>query len=205
MHIAVVGSGYVGLVAATCLAEMGNDVITVDNDETKIENLKNGIIPIYEPGLDEMILRNVREDRLEFTTDIRDAVLRSRTIFIAVGTPPDEDGSADLKHVVSVAADIGRNMDCEKIVINKSTVPVGTAEMVKNEIARHTDITAHVVSNPEFLKEGSAIDDFMKPDRVVIGAESPAATAIMQELYSPFMRTGKPILVMDNLSAELLN
>ena len=203
MHIAVVGSGYVGLVAATCLAEMGNDVITVDNDKTKIENLKKGIIPIYEPGLDDMILRNVREERLEFTTDIRDAILRSRIIFIAVGTPPDEDGSADLQHVVAVAADIGRNMDCEKIVINKSTVPVGTAEMVKAEIARHTDITAHVVSNPEFLKEGSAIDDFMKPDRVVIGTDSEEVADEMRELYAPFVRTGNPILVMSNRSAEL--
>ncbi len=203
MHIAVVGSGYVGLVAATCLAEMGNDVMTVDNDTMKIEDLKKGIIPIYEPGLDEMILRNVREERLEFTTDIRDAVLRSRIIFIAVGTPPEEDGSADLQNVFAVAADIGRYMDGPRIVINKSTVPVGTAEMVKAEIIKHTSFRADVVSNPEFLKEGSAIDDFMKPDRVVIGTDSDEVAEEMRELYAPFVRTNNPILVMSNRSAEL--
>jgi UDPglucose 6-dehydrogenase len=203
MHIAVVGSGYVGLVAATCLAEMGNDVITVDNDEKKIEDLKKGIIPIYEPGLDEMIIRNVKENRLSFTTDIRDSVLKSSIIFIAVGTPPDEDGSADLKHVVAVAADIGTHMDGPRIVINKSTVPVGTAEMVKNEVERHTSFRVDVVSNPEFLKEGSAIDDFMKPDRVVIGTDSSEVAEVMRELYSPFVRTNNPIFIMSNRSAEL--
>ncbi len=203
MHIAVVGSGYVGLVAATCLAEMGNDVITVDNDEKKIDDLKNGIIPIYEPGLDEMIVRNVKENRLSFTTDIRDSVLKSSIIFIAVGTPPDEDGSADLQHVVAVAADIGTHMDGPRIVINKSTVPVGTAEMVKNEVEKHTSFRVDVVSNPEFLKEGSAIDDFMKPDRVVIGTDSDEVAEVMRELYSPFVRTNNPIFIMSNRSAEL--
>jgi len=203
MHIAVVGSGYVGLVAATCLAEMGNDVITVDKNEKKINDLKNGIIPIYEPGLDEMIIRNVKENRLSFTTDIRDSVLKSSIIFIAVGTPPDEDGSADLQHVVAVAADIGTYMDGPRIVINKSTVPVGTAEMVKNEVEKHTSFKVDVVSNPEFLKEGSAIDDFMKPDRVVIGTDSDEVAEVMRELYSPFVRTNNPIFIMSNRSAEL--
>jgi len=203
MHIAVVGSGYVGLVAATCLAEMGNDVITVDKNEKKIDDLKNGIIPIYEPGLDEMIVRNVKENRLSFTTDIRDSVLKSSIIFIAVGTPPDEDGSADLQHVVAVAGDIGTYMDGPRIVINKSTVPVGTAEMVKNEVEKHTSFRVDVVSNPEFLKEGSAIDDFMKPDRVVIGTDSDEVADVMRELYSPFVRTNNPIFIMSNRSAEL--
>jgi UDPglucose 6-dehydrogenase len=203
MRIAVVGSGYVGLVAATCFAEMGNEVITVDKDARKIEDLGKGKIPIYEPGLDEMVHHNVEEGRLVFTTDIADAVRRSSIIFIAVGTPPDEDGSADLKHVLAVAREIGRHMDGPRIVVNKSTVPVGTADLVKKEI---TGLTAHpvsVVSNPEFLKEGTAIDDFMKPDRVVIGTSDASAAEAMKELYSPFVRTNNPIIVMGNRSAEM--
>lgn len=203
MHIAVVGSGYVGLVAATCLSEMGNDVICVDNNIEKIENLKKGIIPIYEPGLKPMIERNTVEKRLIFTTDIAVAVRKSSIIFIAVGTPPDEDGSADLKHVLAVASEIAKHMDGSRIVVNKSTVPVGTADIVTEQINKGTDHEVFVVSNPEFLKEGSAIDDFMKPDRVVIGTDSPEVAETMKELYSPFVRTNNPVLVMSKRSAEM--
>ncbi len=203
MHIAVIGSGYVGLVAATCLSEMGNDVICVDNNIEKIENLKKGIIPIYEPGLKPMIERNTVEKRLIFTTDIAVAVRKSSIIFIAVGTPPDEDGSADLKHVLTVASEIAKHMDGSRIVVNKSTVPVGTADIVTEQINKGTDHEVYVVSNPEFLKEGSAIDDFMKPDRVVIGTDSPEVAETMKELYSPFVRTNNPVLVMSKRSAEM--
>ena len=203
MHIAVVGSGYVGLVAATCLSEMGNDVICVDKDEKKINNLNNNIIPIYEPGLEEMIKRNTAENRLTFTTDIRPAIRKSSIIFIAVGTPPGEDGSADLQHVLAVASDIAEHMDGPKIVVNKSTVPVGTGDLVKEQIQKYTSHEVSIVSNPEFLKEGSAIDDFMKPDRVVIGTDSTEVAEIMRELYSPFVRTNNPILIMSNRSAEM--
>ncbi len=203
MHIAVIGSGYVGLVAATCLSEMGNDVICVDNNIEKIENLKKGIIPIYEPGLKPMIERNTVEKRLIFTTDIAVAVRKSSIIFIAVGTPPDEDGSADLKHVLTVASEIAKHMDGSRIVVNKSTVPVGTADIVTAQIKKGTDHEVYVVSNPEFLKEGSAIDDFMKPDRVVIGTDSPEVAETMKELYSPFVRTNNPVLVMSKRSAEM--
>ncbi len=203
MKIAVVGSGYVGLVAAACLAEMGNTVICVDNDQKKIDGLEKGKLPIYEPGLDVLVERNVRENRLSFSTDTASAVKESRIVFIAVGTPPDEDGSADLQHVLAVSADIGRSMNDWKIVINKSTVPVGTSERVRNEIRKYTDFRVDVVSNPEFLKEGAAIDDFMKPDRVVVGTESEEVAEIMRELYSPFVRTNNPIYIMSNRSAEL--
>lgn len=203
MHIAVVGSGYVGLVAATCLSEMGNDVICVDNNKEKIENLNKGIIPIYEPGLTPMIERNTIESRLIFTTDIAQAVKKSSIIFIAVGTPPDEDGSADLKHVLAVASDVAKCMDGPRIVVNKSTVPVGTADRVRKQIRMGTEYDVHIVSNPEFLKEGSAIDDFMKPDRVVIGTDSDEVAETMKELYSPFVRTNNPVLVMSNRSAEM--
>ncbi|MCK5117167.1 MAG: UDP-glucose/GDP-mannose dehydrogenase family protein [Candidatus Aegiribacteria sp.] len=203
MHIAVVGSGYVGLVAATCLSEMGNDVICVDNNIEKIENLKKGILPIYEPGLKPMIERNTTEKRLIFTSDIAVAVRKSSIIFIAVGTPPDEDGSADLKHVITVASEIAKHMDGSRIVVNKSTVPVGTADIVEEQIQKGTDHEVFVVSNPEFLKEGSAIDDFMKPDRVVIGTDSPEVAETMKELYSPFVRTNNPVLVMSKRSAEM--
>jgi UDPglucose 6-dehydrogenase len=203
MHITVVGSGYVGLVAATCFAEMGNDVITVDKDRKKIDGLNAGIVPIYEPGLDDMIRRNAALGRLSFTTDIADAVRKSLIIFIAVGTPPDEDGSADLKHVLAVASDIAKYMDGPRIVVNKSTVPVGTADKVAGEIGKGTRHRVDVVSNPEFLKEGTAIDDFMKPDRVIIGTGSPEVAEQMRELYAPFVRTNNPILVMSNRSAEM--
>ncbi|PIE51640.1 UDP-glucose 6-dehydrogenase [Candidatus Fermentibacteria bacterium] len=203
MKIAVVGSGYVGLVAAACLSEMGNTVISVDKDEKKIAGLENGILPIYEPGLDVLIERNVREKRLSFTTDTAMAVRNSSIVFIAVGTPPDEDGSADLKHVLAVAGDIGRAMDGPRIVVNKSTVPVGTAELVSEEVKKFTDFRVDVVSNPEFLKEGAAIDDFMKPDRVVIGTDDQQVAETMEELYRPFVRTNNPIYIMSNRSAEL--
>lgn len=203
MKIAVVGSGYVGLVAAACLAEMGNTILCVDNDQGKIDGLKKGKLPIYEPGLDVLIERNVREQRLVFSTDTAVAVKESSIIFIAVGTPPGEDGSADLQHVLSVAADIGKAMNDWKIVINKSTVPVGTSDLVKAEVKKYTDFRVDVVSNPEFLKEGAAIDDFMKPDRVVVGTGSEEVADIMRELYSPFVRTNNPIYIMSNKSAEL--
>jgi len=203
MRVSVFGSGYVGLVAAVCFADVGNDVICVDVDEEKIELLKKGIVPIYEPGLEEYLKRNVNEDRIEFTTNTKYAVEKSKVIFIAVGTPPDEDGSADLTHVLDVAKSVGTNMNEFKVVVDKSTVPVGTAEKVTNEIKKHTKHEVAVVSNPEFLKEGAAINDFMKPDRVVIGTSNEEAAEIMKNLYMPFVRTGKPIIVMDEKSAEI--
>jgi UDPglucose 6-dehydrogenase len=203
MRVSVFGSGYVGLVAAVCFAEVGNDVICVDIDEDKIKSLKNGTIPIYEPGLEEYIKRNVKEDRIEFTTDTKYAVDKSKVIFIAVGTPPGEDGSADLSHVLDVAKTVGTYMNEFKVVVDKSTVPVGTAEKVTKEIKKHTKHEVAVVSNPEFLKEGAAINDFMKPDRVVIGTSNEEAAEIMRNLYMPFVRTGKPIIVMDEKSAEI--
>lgn len=203
MRVSVFGSGYVGLVAAVCFADVGNDVICVDIDENKIKSLKNGIVPIYEPGLEEYIKRNVNEDRIEFTTDTKYAVEKSKVIFIAVGTPPGEDGSADLSYVLDVAKSIGTHMNEFKVVVDKSTVPVGTAEKVTKEIKKHTKHEVAVVSNPEFLKEGTAINDFMKPDRVVIGTSNEDAAEIMRNLYMPFVRTGKPIIVMDEKSAEI--
>lgn len=203
MKIAVIGTGYVGLVTGTCLAESGNDVVCMDIDERKIGMLNTGRVPIYEPGLEELIARNRAHKRLTFTADLPQAVKRSEVIFIAVGTPPDEDGSADLKHVLAAARDIGRSMNGYKIVVNKSTVPVGTGDRVRAAVASRTKHKFDVVSNPEFLKEGAAIEDFMKPDRVVIGADNPRAAAIMNELYAPFVRTGKPILIMDIRSAEM--
>jgi UDPglucose 6-dehydrogenase len=208
MKICVVGTGYVGLVAGTCFAESGNDVICVDVDAAKIDGLKNGVIPIYEPGLKELVLRNSEEGRLAFTTDIVAAVKASLVIFIAVGTPPGEDGSADLKYVLDVARDIGRHMESFKIVVDKSTVPVGTADKVRAAIAaelaeRKTSIEFDVVSNPEFLKEGAAIDDFMKPDRVVIGTDNVRTGEIMKELYAPFMRKINRLIIMDIRSAEM--
>jgi UDPglucose 6-dehydrogenase len=199
----VVGTGYVGLVVGVCLAENGNTVVCVDNDEKKVERLKRGEIPIYEPGLAEMIPRNVAEERLSFTTDLVAAVRASDILFIAVGTPQDKDGSADMTYVVQVAESIARAMDGFKIVITKSTVPVGTAARVRNVIVGLTKHPFAVVSNPEFLKEGAAVDDFLKPDRVVIGTDDPKVEAVMRELYEPFVRTGHPILVMDHASAEL--
>ncbi len=203
MKLAVVGSGYVGLVAGACFAESGNNVICVDNNEHKINDLKNGKIPIYEPGLDDFVERNMEKGRLTFTTSLKDAVKKSDIIFIAVGTPPDEDGSADLTHVLNVAQGIAESMDSYKVIVNKSTVPVGTADLVREKISSITDLPFDVVSNPEFLKEGAAIDDFMYPDRVVLGVASEKAGKIMKELYLPFVRTGNPIIIMDNRSAEI--
>ncbi len=203
MKISVIGTGYVGLVVAACLAENGNHVIAVDIDEDKIERLRRGEMPIYEPGLAELVARNVAEERLSFTTDFDDAIRRSKLLFIAVGTPPGEDGSADMRHVLSVAEGIGREMDEYKIVVLKSTVPVGTNRRVHDTITALTSQPLSVVSNPEFLKEGAAIDDFLRPDRVVIGTNDPAVAEIMKELYRPFVRTQNPLLVMDPASAEL--
>lgn len=208
MKICVIGTGYVGLVAGTCFAESGNDVICVDKDEQKISGLSQGIIPIYEPGLKELVLRNIEEGRLSFTTDLSAAVKASLLNFIAVGTPPGEDGSADLKNVINVAREIGRSMESFKIIVDKSTVPVGTADKVRQAVSeelanRVVDIEFDVVSNPEFLKEGAAIEDFMKPDRIVIGTDNVRTAEIMKELYSPFMRRTNRIIVMDIKSAEM--
>lgn len=203
MNIAVVGTGYVGLVAGACFAETGNDVFCVDVDAAKIEGLKQGVIPIYEPGLDELVVRNFKDRRLKFTTSLQDAVEASDIIFIAVGTPQDEDGSADLTNVLKVAEGIGQFMNGEKIIVDKSTVPVGTAKRVADAIRKCTKHPFEVVSNPEFLKEGAAIDDFMKPDRVVVGVPSEKAAEVMRELYAPFVRNNNPVLVMDVASAEM--
>ncbi len=208
MKITIIGSGYVGLVTGTCFAEMGNDVICMDIDGAKIDGLKNGVIPIYEPGLEEMVKRNIKEERMSFTTDIKHAVANSLFCFIAVGTPPGEDGSADLQYVLSVAKEIGKNMNGYRVIVDKSTVPVGTAEKVretvKNELeARGVNYEFDVVSNPEFLKEGAAIEDFMKPDRVVIGTDNVRTSELMKELYSPFMRKNYRVITMDIRSAEL--
>ena len=203
MRIGIVGTGYVGLVVGTCLAENGNTVICVDNDGTKIQALRGGEVPIYEPGLEEMISRNVAEERLSFSTDLSAAVRSSEILFVAVGTPQGEDGSADMTHVLKVAEEIGRSMNGYKIVVNKSTVPVGTARRVREVISHLTAHPFAVVSNPEFLKEGAAVDDFLKPDRVIVGTDDAHAEAVMRELYAPFVRTGNPVLVMDLASAEL--
>jgi UDPglucose 6-dehydrogenase len=205
MKIAVVGTGYVGLVLGACLAENGNDVICIDKDQSKIDILMAGGMPIYEPGLEELVRRNRHEERLRFTTELPDAVRASEIVFIAVGTPQGEDGSADLTHVLGVARDVGRAINKYTIVVDKSTVPVGTAQRVRETIAKETKQEFSVVSNPEFLKQGAAIDDFMKPDRVVIGVETgdERAAARMRELYGPFTRTGAPILIMGTASAEL--
>jgi UDPglucose 6-dehydrogenase len=203
MRVAVVGSGYVGLVAGACLAETGNDVICADSDAGKIERLSAGDVPIYEPGLEPMIRRNLAEGRLSFTTDVGRAVEQSRVVFIAVGTPPGEDGSADLKHVLDVARTIGRHLNHPKIIITKSTVPVGTADRVRAAIQAETTTSFSVCSNPEFLKEGAAIEDFMKPDRVVVGVDCEESREVLAELYAPFVRTGNPILFMDLPSAEV--
>ena len=203
MKIAVVGTGYVGLVAGACLAESGNDVICVDSDDAKVRTLRRGRMPFYEPGLEELVRRNRTEGRLIFTSTLPKAVRESAVVFIAVGTPSGEDGSADLKQVLTVARDIARAMNGYKVIVNKSTVPVGTSHRVREVVRVETTHPFSVVSNPEFLKQGAAIEDFMKPDRVVIGAEDPRAEELMREIYSPFTRTGAPIMVMDCASAEL--
>ena len=206
MQLCIIGTGYVGLITGACLSEMGNYVICVDNDEEKLKKLKNGITPLYEPGLEELILANVSEGRLEFTNDLNYAVKKSIACFIAVGTPSGDDGSCDLSFVLSVANDIGKAIsECNeyKIIVDKSTVPVGTHKLVEEEIKKNYKGEFDVVSNPEFLKQGAAVDDFLKPDRVVIGSESEKAIDIMREIYNPFTRTGNPIIIMDIKSAEM--
>jgi len=205
MRIAVVGTGYVGLVLGACLAENGNTVACVDKDQSKVDMLKAGQMPIYEPGLEEMVRRNDHEERLTFTTDLPEAVRASTIVFIAVGTPQGEDGSADLQHVMAVASDIGRAINKYTVVVDKSTVPVGTAKQVRAVVAKETKHPFAVVSNPEFLKQGAAVEDSMKPDRVVVGFDpgDDKAGEIMRELYAPFTRTGAPIMMMDTASAEL--
>jgi UDPglucose 6-dehydrogenase len=203
MKIAMIGTGYVGLVAGTCLADSGNDVVCVDVDERKIALLRNGEVPIYEPGLNELIAKNVRERRLSFSTDLASAVGPAEVVFIAVGTPEGETGEADLQYVLTAAREIGRAITHYTVVVDKSTVPVGTADKVRAEIASVTNVEFDVVSNPEFLKEGAALDDFLKPDRVVIGVASERARQVMADLYAPFVRTENPILFMDLRSAEM--
>jgi UDPglucose 6-dehydrogenase len=204
MKICVIGTGYVGLVVGTGLAETGNKVICVDKDETKIEKLEKNVIPIYEPGLEEIVQRNRKEKRLSFTTSVKDAVSSSEVVYIAVGTPEKEDGTVDLSYVLAVAEEIGEAMGNEyKIIVNKSTVPVGTARKVENIIKNKTKSKFDIISNPEFLKEGSAVQDFMKPDRIIIGADSFEAAERIKDLYEPFVRTGNPILIMRIESAEM--
>jgi UDPglucose 6-dehydrogenase len=208
MKVTIVGSGYVGLVTGACFSEVGINVVCVDIDSKKIDNLNNGIIPIYEPGLEEMLMRNMKKGRLSFTTNIAEAIKDSEVLFISVGTPPDEDGSADLKYVLAVARECGKNMDDYLLVVTKSTVPVGTSEKVKNAIQeelnkRNVNIAFDVASNPEFLKEGAAIADFLKPDRIVIGLNSPRAEELMRSLYKPFTLNGHPLIFMDIVSAEM--
>jgi len=204
MNIAVIGTGYVGLVAGSCFAESGNDVWCVDNDAAKIENLKKGVIPIYEPGLPEIIERNVREERLSFTTDFDAAVKRSFIIFVAVGTPPLPNGAADLHFVFDVAAAIGRAMDRYKVIVVKSTVPVGTNEKIREILKSNTSHPFDLLSNPEFLKQGAAVEDFMKPDRVIVGADDVRPAEILRDLYAPFVRTGSPVLLVNTRTAEML-
>jgi UDPglucose 6-dehydrogenase len=203
MKIAVVGTGYVGLVTGTCFAETGNTVICVDIDENKVKKLAGGQITIYEPGLEKLFQRNIKEERLQFTTDLAAGIKEAAIIFLALPTPAGEDGSADLKYVLSVAENIGKLLTGYKIIINKSTVPVGTAEKVRNAIIKNYSNEFDVVSNPEFLREGVAVEDFMKPDRVVIGTQSERAIKLMNELYAPFVRQGNPVIFMDERSAEL--
>jgi UDPglucose 6-dehydrogenase len=203
MKIAVIGTGYVGLVTGTCLAETGNDVICVDIDASKVEKLKSGIVPIYEPHLDVIFERNIKQKRLKFTTDLESAIKKASIIFLALPTPPGEDGSADLSYVLGVADQLGKLIEDYKVIIDKSTVPVGTAEKVHAAVAANAKVDFDIVSNPEFLREGFAVDDFLKPDRVVIGTESPRARKILEELYKPYVRQGNPIIFMDEKSAEL--
>jgi UDPglucose 6-dehydrogenase len=203
MQILVIGTGYVGLVVGACLAETGNDVVCADIDAGKIARLKDNILPIYEPGLDELVRRNQEQGRLSFTTDVAGAAAQARVVFLAVGTPPGEDGSADLRHVLAAAETVGKHLAYEAVIVTKSTVPVGTATLVSDVIGRHATVPFHVGSNPEFLKEGDAVEDFLRPDRVIIGCENDFARSTLAELYAPFVRTGKPILFMDIASAEL--
>lgn len=203
MKIGVIGTGYVGLVVGTCLAESGNDVICVDIDKKKVQMLQRGKSPIYEPGLEELLKKNIQEKRLTFTTDLEDTVRKTEVIFLALPTPQSEDGSADLSHVLAVARQIAKCINGYKVIVNKSTVPIGTADKVRKIIGKESKYEFDVVSNPEFLKEGAAVNDFMKPDRIVVGASSTRAINIMQDLYAPFIRTGNPFIIMDERSAEL--
>ena len=203
MKIAVVGTGYVGLVTGTCLAETGNHVICVDIDENKVNKMRNGEVPIYEPHLDVLFERNIKQGRLSFTTDLNEAVEPAQVVFLALPTPPGEDGSADLSYVLGVADELGKIMKDYKVLVDKSTVPVGTAEKVTTAVANNATVDFDVVSNPEFLREGFAVDDFLKPDRVVVGTSSDRAQKIMEELYKPYVRQGNPIIFMDEKSAEL--
>ena len=203
MKIAVVGTGYVGLVTGTCFAETGNDVTCVDIDVNKITKLSGGEITIFEPGLEKIFHRNIKENRLHFTTDLKQGIEGAKIIFLALPTPPGEDGSADLKYILKVAEDLGKIMTDYKIIVDKSTVPVGTSTKVKNKVAENATVEFDIVSNPEFLREGVAVDDFMKPDRVVIGTTSERAKKVLNELYAPFVRQGNPIIFMDEESAEL--
>lgn len=203
MNLTVIGTGYVGLVAGACLADMGNNVICIDNNQEKLEQLRNGVVPIYEPGLEELVKSNVQEKRLSFSDDLDSAVKHSQVCFIAVGTPQDENGAADLSGVFAVAEQIAKSMNEYKVIVNKSTVPVGTAQKVGELIKANTIYPFDVVSNPEFLKQGNAVDDFLSPDRVVIGSDSETATRLMQEIYAPFLRTANRIILMDVKSAEM--
>ena len=203
MKIAVIGTGYVGLVTGTCLAETGNEVVCVDIDKNKVEKMRNGVVPIYEPHLDVLFERNIKANRLQFTTSLDEGLEHGEIIFLALPTPEDEDGSADLSYVLGVADEIGKKIVDYKVIVDKSTVPVGTAEKVKNSIAKNAKCNFDVVSNPEFLREGYAVDDFLKPERIVIGSSSEKATKLMQKLYKPFVRSGNPIIIMDEKSAEL--
>ncbi|MBC7863289.1 MAG: UDP-glucose/GDP-mannose dehydrogenase family protein, partial [Bacteroidia bacterium] len=203
MKIAVVGTGYVGLVTGTCLAETGNTVICVDINEDKVNKMRNGVVPIYEPHLDVLFHRNIKAGRLSFTTNLAEAIKDAKIIFLALPTPPGEDGSADLSYILGVADDLGKILSEYKVIVDKSTVPVGTAEKVRMAVAKNCKVDFDIVSNPEFLREGFAVDDFMKPDRVVIGASSDRARKLMEELYKPYVRQGNPIIFMDEKSAEL--
>ena len=203
MKIAVVGTGYVGLVTGTCFAETGNHVTCIDIDEAKVEKLKNMIVPIYEPGLDVLFERNIKQGRLDFTTNLKEGIEGAQIIFLALPTPPGEDGSADLSYVLRVAEDLGPLLKHYAVIVDKSTVPVGTAEKVAAKISQAAKVDFDVVSNPEFLREGVAVEDFMKPDRVVIGTSSKKAQKLMEELYAPLVRQGNPIITMDEKSAEL--
>jgi UDPglucose 6-dehydrogenase len=204
MNIAVIGTGYVGLVVGSCFAESGNDVVCVDNNAEKVASLQKGIIPIYEPGLSDLVERNVRDERLKFTTDLADAVKRAFVIFLAVGTPTTATGAADLSAVFGVAAAIGKSLNGYKVIVTKSTVPVGTAHKIHEIIRKETTVTFDVVSNPEFLKQGAAVEDFMKPDRIIVGADDPRPAQILQDLYAPFVRTGSPVLVVNVRTAEMV-
>lgn len=203
MKITVVGTGYVGLVTGTCLAETGNEVVCVDIDENKVNQMRQGLVPIYEPHLDVLFERNIKADRLSFTTSLEEGLDHGEIVFLALPTPEDEDGSADLSYVLDVSDKIGKYITSYKVIVDKSTVPVGTAEKVTATIAQHANTAFDVVSNPEFLREGFAVDDFLKPERIVIGSSSDRATALMQKLYAPFVRSGNPVIIMDEKSAEL--